>query len=465
MIQVRVAVIGLDCAAPDLIFGKLKEYLPNLSKMTSEGISGRLRSCDPPITVPAWMVMATGRSPGELGLYGFRSRVPNSYNGIKIPTSQDIKFDTVWDILGKRNKRSIIIAVPPSYPPKPVPGILISDFLTPDRDKEFTYPPGLKNEILRDFPDYQFDVKFRKPEKKKIIDEIYKMTDTRFRLAEKFIGEKEWDFFFMVEIGIDRVHHAFWRYIDEESHLYENDEEMRNKFISYFKMVDDHIGRMLDKFDDDTVVLVVSDHGAKRMKGAFAINQWLIREGYLKLKSSEVPKGASLEDLDIDWKLSKAWAWGGYYARVFLNIKGREPEGIIEPADLRTELNRLKEKIKSIRGPNGEVWKTKVFEPEEVYKTVNGDRSDLFVYLDDLSWRAAGTLGYDTDYLLENDTGPDDAVHDYDGIYILYRRGKKIGKVIDSSIFRIAPTILELYRVRKTYGIQGKPLEGVEYVE
>ena len=461
----RVAVIGLDCAAPELIFHKLKDYLPNLSMMTEAGISGKLRSCDPPITVPAWMVMSTGRSPGELGLYGFRSRVPNSYNDIKIPTSQDIKFDTVWDILGKRNKRSIIIAVPPSYPPKPVPGLLVTDFLTPDTNKEFTYPPGLKNDILRDFPDYKFDVKFRKPEKKQILDEIYRMTDTRFRMAEKMLKEKQWDFFFMVEIGIDRIHHSFWRYIDEESHLYENDPEMKEKFISYFKMVDSHVGKMLEQFDEDTVVLIVSDHGAKAMKGAFAFNQWLIKEGYLKLNGNIPKQGASLDELDIDWSHSKAWAWGGYYARVFLNIKGREPEGIIDVRDVKKELEILKEKIKSIKGPNGEEWKTRVFEPEEAYPVVNGDRSDLFVYLDDLSWRTAGTVGYDTDYLLENDTGPDDAVHDYDGIYIMYRKNKKIGKVIDSTIFRIAPTILEFYRVRKMYGMQGKPLEGFDYFE
>jgi predicted AlkP superfamily phosphohydrolase/phosphomutase len=461
----KVAVIGLDCAAPELIFNKLKADLPNITRIAADGIHGKLRSCDPPITVPAWMVMSTGRSPGELGLYGFRSRIPNSYNGIKIPSSNDIKFDTVWDILGKRNKKSIIIAVPPSYPPKPVPGILVTDFLTPDRDKEFTYPPGLKNEILRDFPDYQFDVKFRKPEKKKIIDEIFRMTDVRFQMAEKFLREKEWDFFFMVEIGIDRIHHSFWRYIDETSHLYEDDAEMRGKFISYFKMVDSHVGKILDLLDEDTVVLIVSDHGAKGMKGAFAINQWLIREGYLKLNDGKVKQGSSLEELDVDWAHSKAWAWGGYYARVFLNIKGREPQGIIEKENVRTELDKLKEKIKSIRGPNGEFWNTRVFEPEEAFTTVNGDRSDLFVYLDDLSWRAAGTLGYSTDYLLENDTGPDDAVHDYDGIYILYRKDKKIGKVIDSDIYRIAPTILRLFKVRKMYGIQGKPLEGIEYVE
>jgi len=187
----RVAVIGLDCAAPSIMFDKLKDVLPNITKLTQDGIYGKLRSCDPPITVPAWMVMATGRTPGELGLYGFRSRVGNSYTDIKIPTSGDVKYQTVWDILGKRNKVSIVIAVPPSYPPKPVPGIMVSDFLTPDKDKEFTYPPGLKNEILRDFPDYKFDVKFRKPERKKIIDEIYSMTDTRLQDGGEVHGYKE----------------------------------------------------------------------------------------------------------------------------------------------------------------------------------------------------------------------------------------------------------------------------------
>jgi len=127
----KLLVIGLDCAAPSIMFDKLADQLPNISKMREDGVWGKLRSCDPPITVPAWMVMATGRTPGELGLYGFRSREGNSYNKIKIPTSRDIKYDTIWDIIGKRNKRSIVIAVPPSYPPRPITGILVTDFLTP----------------------------------------------------------------------------------------------------------------------------------------------------------------------------------------------------------------------------------------------------------------------------------------------------------------------------------------------
>lgn len=461
----KLLVIGLDCAAPNIMFDKLADQLPNISKMREDGVWGKLRSCDPPITVPAWMVMATGRTPGELGLYGFRSREGNSYNKIKIPTSRDVKYDTIWDIIGKRNKRSIVIAVPPSYPPRPITGILVTDFLTPGKDKEFTYPPGLKNDILAKYPDYEFDVKFRKPEKEKIIDEIYKMTETRFRMALDFMRNKPWDLFFFVEIGIDRIHHAFWRYIDENHHLYENNPLMREKFVNYFKMVDRYVGEMVEQVDEDTLVMIVSDHGAKGMKGAFAINEWLIKEGYLKLKSNSIKPGSSLDEVEVDWENTKAWAWGGYYARVFLNIKGRQEKGVIDPQDVRKEIEILKEKLKSIKGPNGETWDTKVFEPEEKYDVVNGDISDLFVYFDDLNWRAAGTLGYGTMYLLENDTGPDDAVHDYDGIYVLYRKGKKVGKIFNETIYNVMPTMLDVFSVRKITGLKGKVMEGMRYVK
>jgi len=155
------------------------------------------------------------------------------------------------------------------------------------------------------------------------------------------------------------------------------------------------------------------------MKGAFVINQWMIKEGYMKLQKS-VGQGTELKDAPVDWKNTLAWGWGGYYARIFLNVKGREPYGIIEPEDYEHYRDELKEKIQRIRGPNGEEWKTKVYRPEELYPVVRGDPPDLIVYFDDLYWRSAGTLGWPTMYLRENDRGPDDAVHDWIGVFTLY---------------------------------------------
>ncbi len=117
----RLLVIGLDCAAPALVFGRNWE-LPNLKKLIDNGISGKLRSCDPPITIPAWLVMATGLDPGQLGLYGFRHRRGYEYNKMWIANSTAIKEKAVWDYLGEQNQQSILVGVPPSYPPKPVRG-------------------------------------------------------------------------------------------------------------------------------------------------------------------------------------------------------------------------------------------------------------------------------------------------------------------------------------------------------
>ena len=70
----RVAVIGLDCGTPQLLFDDLAAEVPNISKLMAEGMYGDLASITPPITVPAWACAMTGRTPGELGIYGFRNR-------------------------------------------------------------------------------------------------------------------------------------------------------------------------------------------------------------------------------------------------------------------------------------------------------------------------------------------------------------------------------------------------------
>lgn len=185
------------------------------------------------------------------------------------------------------------------------------------------------------------------------------------------------------------------------------------------------------------------------MKGAFVINQWLEEMGLLKFKS-EPKKGAKFDSSMIDWRETVAWGWGGYYARIFINLEGREEEGIVH----RDEYESLREKIRSmilrIKGPDGDPWRNHVYRPNELYPITLGNPPDLIVYLDDLYWRSAGTVGYDTLYLPENDTGPDDAVHDFDGLYIFYDpESMEPGQYKDISIYDIEPLILEYFGVDK----------------
>ena len=82
----KILVIGLDCAAPELLFGD--ERLTNFRRLMEAGCYGRLESVIPPITVPAWMCMSTSQDPGSLGVYGFRNRVDHSYDGLSFVNSQ-----------------------------------------------------------------------------------------------------------------------------------------------------------------------------------------------------------------------------------------------------------------------------------------------------------------------------------------------------------------------------------------
>lgn len=454
----KVIVIGLDCAAPKLLFQDFYNRLPNLSMMIQKGVYGNLRSCNPPITIPAWMVMSTGVDPGSLGLYGFRHRKGFSYNQGWIANAKSVKRKTIWDYAGKVGKKVSLISVPPSYPPSPVNGNMISCFITPGVDRPYTYPESLQAEIEDLFGEYMFDVVFRTEDRDVILDDLYKMTDKRFKVIEYLMTQKPWDLFMFVEIGVDRIHHAFWKYYDKEHPKYEPGNKYENVIPDYYKYIDKKIGKLLELVDSDTVVLVVSDHGAKGMHGCFCINQWLIEQGYLVLKE----KPERIIDLDkaaVDWSRTKAWGWGGYYARIFFNVQGREPAGIIPPGQFDKERELLKEKLMAIKDPSGRIMENKVFKPVDLYQECKGDPPDLMVYFDDLRWRSAGTIGHESLYLFENDTGPDDAVHDYNGVFVLYDPQQEYGLRIDgANLLDIAPTVLYLMDLPVADNMSGRVL-------
>src|ERR1700687_3639268 len=122
----KICVLGLDCAAPEVIFGD--ERLVNLRRLMDLGVYGRLGSVIPPITVPAWMCMSTSQDPGSLGIYGFRNRVDHTYSGLGFVNSQSITAPAIWDALAQRGQRVVVVGVPPSYPPRQVNGVNVGCF-------------------------------------------------------------------------------------------------------------------------------------------------------------------------------------------------------------------------------------------------------------------------------------------------------------------------------------------------
>src|SRR5262249_5871339 len=183
----KILVVGLDCATPELLFGD--ERLENFRRVMDAGCYGRLESVIPPITVPAWMCMATSRDPGSLGVYGFRNRVDHSYDGLGIVNSRSIQDLAIWDQLAREGKRSILVRGPPSFPPRKVLGCSVGCFLTPDTDKEvFTHPPELSNEIRELVGHYPVDVKgFRTDDKAWLRDQIFAMSRTQWQVVRHLL--------------------------------------------------------------------------------------------------------------------------------------------------------------------------------------------------------------------------------------------------------------------------------------
>jgi predicted AlkP superfamily phosphohydrolase/phosphomutase len=460
----RVAIIGLDSVPPEMMFDKLLDKLPNIKRMYDRGMHGNLETCHPPITVPAWMVMMTGKNPGKLGIYGFRHRRGFSYSDGYIVNSTTVKEDTVWQILSRQGKMSIVLGVPPGYPPKQIEDVdIVSCFITPGPDKQFTNPPELKEEILSAAGGkYIFDVTFRTEDREAIRKELFEMTEKRFDVAEYLAKTKPWDFFIMHEIGFDRLHHAFWKFFDPRHPKYVQGNQYEHLDEEYYTMVDRRIGRLVEMFGNDTITFIVSDHGSKGMIGAFCVNEWLEQQGYITFKTKPT-KMTDIDKSEIDWTKTKAWGWGGYYARIFFNVKGREPTGVIERKDLEAEKRELTSRIMAIKDNNGKSMKNMVYEPDKLYGTAVGDKPDLMVYFDDLNWRSAGTVGHDSLYLFENDTGPDDSVHSMMGIFLMYNPKKNMNSKIlkGAKVEDMAPTILKMYGTTEVDGMDGRVLPEV----
>ncbi len=456
----RVMLIGWDSAPPELVFGRYRDALPTVSRLMGESGWGRLRSTDPPITVPAWTSMFSSVNPGGLGFYGFRNLRKGTYDGKWIATAEAIKVDRVWDVASRYGKRCCVLGVPQTYPPKPLNGCLVASFLTPSTQSQYTYPPELRDEVASVTGGYMLDVEgFRTEDKDQLLSDIYRMTDKHFALARHMLEREDWDLFMYVEMGPDRLQHGFWKYVDPDHRKYEVGNPYESCLLEYYAHLDAQLGELVDLAGNDAAIVLMSDHGAKRMEGNFHVNDWLRAEGLLHLKQEPAGVTGISPDL-VDWPRTVAWAWGGYYSRVFMNVKGREPEGCVEAGDYESVRDDLIERFENVVDDEGRLMETRALRPEDIYTgPYVKDAPDLLVYFDDLYWRAGQDLGHDTLYSFDTEIGPDDAVHDYCGVLLFHEPGQTgESRFEEAQAVDVAPTVLELLGLPTPRHMEGTSL-------
>jgi predicted AlkP superfamily phosphohydrolase/phosphomutase len=283
------------------------------------------------------------------------------------------------------------------------------------------------------------------------------MTRTRFAVARHLVATRPWEFFMLVEIGGDRLQHAFWAYAHPDHRNYRPDPLLGPAIGDYYAALDAELGALLDALGPGVDVFVISDHGAQHMAGGFCINEWLRREGYLVLEDE--PSGPTvMPGAPVDWERTTAWADGGYYGRVFLNVAGREPLGFVPPERYEAVRSEIAAGLEAVVDHEGRPMGNRVHRPEDLYPVVRGIAPDLIAYFGGLRWRPVATMGIGL-YTFENDTGPDDANHAMDGIFVA--AGPRVplrGEQQGLSLMQVGPTILGLYGLEPNPGTEVEPM-------
>lgn len=382
-----------------VVFGPMRRELPSLDRLLNECDHGTLESSFPPTTIPAWMSMFTGQTPGELGVYGFKHRNGHAMTEpIELVSRLDYQAKPIWEWASRQSLESVVVGVPSTWPVASLRGAMLSDFTTPPKQR-FVYPEHHQDALPSD---WQWDLmNWRKEEPHNTLDELIKLSERYWTMFQYLLdAHPNWALGILVDIGMDRAHHLFWEPgIDEGQ-----PPKQGGPLWQFYKFIDEQLGRFLKALKPNTHILIVSDHGAQAMEGTFALNQWLLKNELLKPKTAKV---GIVNSADVDWKESTWWAEGGYVGKLHLS-----PFAAQEPISAIQHLERL---IAAEDFPN----EVKLHLPEQLYPKVRGCPPTAFVEVDNLKVRCIGSLSETQSiWPRDNDLGADAANHHPNGLYI-----------------------------------------------
>ncbi len=372
----RVLVIGLDGATWNLLDPLLANHkLPNLARIIANGTRANLRSCIQPSSEQAWSAFATGKQNGKFGLFGFYQRASNSY-ALEYINASHRRAPTLWRLLSDRGKRCIVVNVPLTWPVEPVDGALISGLMTPGLNSQFTFPRQLREELRRELGEYIIDVDIERGESDigslgQLVSRVRRMSELQTH-ATRWLMQKipDWEFAMLVYRTPDILCHKFWRYQDPTHPLYRASEAERwgGVIADAFEYLDALTGELLEVVADErTTVVILSDHGFGPLTHAVYLNKYLAQSGLLAYREQSRPalrsalragvrqlnnplvnalkqrafermpqlKGSmhySMAYGNIDWSRTRAYAVGTM-GNVYLNVRGREPDGVVEPGE------------------------------------------------------------------------------------------------------------------------------------
>jgi predicted AlkP superfamily phosphohydrolase/phosphomutase len=352
--KTRACVVGLDGVPYSLILELTERgIMPSLADLLKTGHLHRMKASLPEISAVSWTDFMTGTDSGRHGIFGFTDLKPGSY-ALRFPNFLDVKRETLWDVLGKTGKRSIILNQPSTYPARALNGVLVSGFVALDLAKA-VYP--LSQKAALDRMGYQIDIDTMKSRQDHdfLWSELERTMDGRERALDYF-WKDDWDYFEFVITGTDRLHHFLWNAYADEKH------RDHARFLDYYRRVDGIIGRLVLSYrrltGGEAGLYLLSDHGFCQIDQEVYLNAWLQKEGYLRF-AGETPQG--LEDI-----AEGSLAFALDPNRVYFHLKGRFPKGAVDEADRKALKAEITQKLEGLEFEGRRVIR-RVFEAGTVY--------------------------------------------------------------------------------------------------
>lgn len=508
----RVLLIGLDGATLDLVEPWARAgKLPIMASLMQRGGFGRLRSVLPVLSSAAWVSMMTGLNPGKHGIFDFVRRETGSYR-LRVLRRDHMRGASLWRLLSMQGRKVGVLNVPMTYPPEPVNGFLVSGLGTPNY-KPFTYPPSLERELLTRGYRVNKRVAFRPGNEDAFLRETYEMTDMLADAAWWLMTSQEWDLFTIVFRDTDELTHFFWRYMDptHPAHNPATDLPHQDAVLYYYQKIDTLIGALVEAAGADTTTIILSDHGAGPLYQHVFLNEWLRQMGFLQTVETPSPGGrlrkavsrvgltrenvsnalgrlrlgrveqwlkdelgARIELLPrtrrmefpacIDWSHTYAYSFG-YHGQIYINLRGREPAGIVEPGTGYTQMcEHVAAALKTFVDPrDGRPVVDQVIHRDEAFHGPCIEYApDLIVLMRDLAYitRQGYEFGDAPGQIFADPVDYESGSHRMDGMLILAGAGvSNHGYKEGAQLIDITPTVLHLLRCPIPDEMDGRVLD------
>jgi predicted AlkP superfamily phosphohydrolase/phosphomutase len=468
----RLLLIGLDGAEHDLALSAWRGGLRTLDLLAERGVWCRVHGGTPYDSAPAWASLLSGLDPGQLGVYGPRRRLNYSYAPPVPIDSQAIREPRLWDLLGAAGKHIGVVGAPATTPAPPVHGHLVGDSPLPN-GAPATFPASLAQQVGAWLGEA---VVLAEPKRDSVagadqsldrfIQAAYVRAEQRFTLARRLLARDAYDCFVVVDDGIAAVQRALWDSFDTAHPRYTPDHPFAGSVGSFYRFVDDQLFELLELVDDETVVAVVAPGGMQALLGELALNEWLIAQGDLALRTAP-PGAAALEQCEVDWERTRAWAGEG--GAIYLNVAGREPLGSIPAGEAARARAELAERLRALVDPAGQPA-LEVYRPEALYAAAQGVAPDLIVVSAQPGWRTTAVVGLGSVWVgghsaLGQDSAArlDAACETSDGFLLVYDPRNLGGgrQLDDATIYDIAPTLLALFGQPSPARMRGHVIPGL----